>query len=168
MPSQAAAHATGNGGILNSDPRQRGVFRPVLYQLQQGFHGAQRAKTGVGGDIHATGIDRERIALMLSGSGCGFTFLVMAMRMVGLSGLTACGCSVQPVCRAMRWRRRLTASPRSSPVTLTERVLLSTSAPASRDVQPSQARASGEGRLPERQTLTRRASARRLRDCTVT
>ncbi len=51
-------------GILNRHPRQRGVFRAVLHQLEQGFHGAQRAEAGVGGDIHPVGIHRELIAFV--------------------------------------------------------------------------------------------------------
>ena len=50
--------------IFNGDPRQRGVFRPVLHQLEQRFHGAQRAEAGVGGDIDAVGIHREPIAFI--------------------------------------------------------------------------------------------------------
>ncbi len=50
--------------ILNSHPRQRGVFRAVLHQLEQGFHAAQRAEAGVGGDVYAVGVHRELVAFI--------------------------------------------------------------------------------------------------------
>ncbi len=50
--------------IFNGDPRQRGVFRAVLHQLEQRFHGAQRAEAGVSGDIDAVGVYREPIAFI--------------------------------------------------------------------------------------------------------
>ena len=50
--------------IFNGHPRDRGVFGAVLHQLKQGFHGAQRAEAGVGGDIYAVGVHREFIALI--------------------------------------------------------------------------------------------------------
>ncbi len=50
--------------IFNGDPRQRGVFRAVLHQLEQGFHAAQCAKAGVGGDVYAVGVHRELVAFI--------------------------------------------------------------------------------------------------------
>ena len=54
-------------GILDTHPRQRGIFRAVLNKLEQGFHRPQRAKAGIGRDVYAVSIHGERVAFIAVG-----------------------------------------------------------------------------------------------------
>jgi hypothetical protein len=136
--------------IFNGDPRHRGVFRPVLHQLEQRFHGAQRAEAGVGGD-NAVGVHRELIAfiavrqrlrlhLFSDGDADGRFVWLFSLRLQRPAGLQGDALA-----------QRLTASPRSSPLTLSDVVAEHQRAWVS-GVRPSQARASAGDRLPGRQS----------------
>ncbi|MNS85169.1 hypothetical protein D3C72_1190260 [compost metagenome] len=51
-------------GVVNRHPRNRGVFRAILNQLEQRFHRPQRAKARVSGDVHTARIHGEFVALI--------------------------------------------------------------------------------------------------------